>query len=111
MAKKPAHTDIVKVIRKLAADPNKVRLTSKAQYDLMLSPLTKKGVCILICDWIDAGGEIEEKSTTEPAKYKGVPVYIMKLAFEGEKYYIRVAIVRIVESGEELLIISVHPTH
>jgi hypothetical protein len=108
MAKKTAHTDIVKVIRKLVADPNKVRLTDKARFGLYGISLNKVGLCELICSWIDGGGEVEEKVTEEPAEFKGEIVYVMKPSFEGARYYLRMTIAKRGGPGEGILVISVH---
>ncbi len=111
MRKKLATPQIIKDIRELASNPENVRVTNKAEYDLMADYLTKPGVCEIICNWIDGGGEVEEKITSEPRKHAGKPVYIMKPKLDRTTYYIRVTISKVKEGIGNLLIISAHPSH
>ena len=109
MKKRLASKEITNQIRRLANDTKNVRLTDKAKYGLMGSPLTKLGLCDEICEWIDNNQSITVTETTEPPEHVGKPAYVIKPKIGGIIYYMRFSIDETNISSERLIIISVHP--
>lgn len=106
---KKALNETILKIRKLAEDPGNVRLTDKAKWGLMGSPLTKLGLCNEIVNWVNSGQNFREGVTTEPPEHKGKVFYTFKPRIEGVLYYIRLSIEEDETKNEWLLIISMHP--
>ena len=111
MEKKTAHTDVVKMVRKLAGSPEIVQATESAYYDMMAWSLKKADVCDAITKWIDEGKEVEEIMTKYAAGHKGKPAYVMKPLLCGQVFYVKVTLPLNVEGIANLLIVSTHPDH
>lgn len=106
-----ADPQIVQQIRRLAVTPEKVMLSSVAFSDLTARQVTKADVCHSIVDWIDAGGRVKPTILHSFSGLQGTSAYEMKPRLRGRLYYLKVALVKLQESTEHLLLISAHPDH
>ena len=111
MAAKQADGRTLGVIRRLAADESRVRLTSTAQCDLMARRLTKADVCDEIIDWIDRGEPVKEVRIHSIPSLVGQSAYEIKPHMKRTLFYVKVALVELGKPGEHLLVISAHPDH
>lgn len=111
MNKRAARPEIVNCIRKLAAEPKKVRITFRCKYDIMAEGLTKHEICEEICSWINERKPVEEVVTKHAPGHIGKVAYVVKPSINNKGYYIKVAIEDLSASGKKLLIISAHPRH
>ena len=109
MAKKTAHTDIVRLIRKLAGSPELAQTTKSAYYDMMAWSLKKTDVCDAIVKWIDEKKEVEEIMTKYATGQTGKPAYVMKPLLCGQVFYVKVTLPLTAGGTENLLIVSTHP--
>jgi hypothetical protein len=108
MAASHADPGTVQAIRKLAAQPDRVRLTTRAQCDLWAEHLTKEDVCDAVCDWIAAGRPVVSITTEHVVEHRGEPAYEMLPRVGDAELYVKVAIADLGEWQEKLLIISSH---
>ena len=106
-----ADPQIVQEIRRLAVAPTKVLLSATAFSDLAARQLTKADVCDSIVHWIDAGGRVKPTVLHSFPGLQGAWAYEMKPRLRGRLYYLKVALVKLQESTEHLLLISAHPDH
>jgi len=100
---------IVKEIRRLAADPTHVGLYGNAQWSMMAYSLTVDDVCEKIVEWIDAGERVKPTVIKEIPQFQGIPAYEMKPRINDILFYIKVLLREAGSSGEQMLLISVHP--
>jgi len=103
-----AGPETVQTIRGLAARPERVRVTTRAQCDLWAEHLTKEDVCDAICDWIDAGKPVTAITTQHVPEHKGEPAYVMAPEVSDAELYVKVTVMGPGEWNEKLLIISSH---
>lgn len=111
MAAKRAGAGTLKEIRRLAADPSRVRLTKTTQFDLMAHQLTKADICDEIIDWVDRGKPVKEVTLHSFPNLVGQPAYEIKPRIRKTLFYIKVTLVRRGQPDEYLLVISAHPDH
>lgn len=111
MAAKQADARTLGEIRRLAADPIRVRVTKTVQFDLMASRLTKAEVCDEIIAWIDRGEPVKEVMLHSFPGLVGQSAYEIKPRMRNTFFYIKVTLVELGKSGETMLVISVHPDH
>jgi len=91
----------------LAGEPDKVRTTKTAEYDMMGRGLTKHDVCDTLLDWIAQGKEVRQ--TTLTGKDAGAPGYEIKPTINNVLFYIKVMLRDAGTPDEMLYIVSVHP--
>jgi len=111
MDKKIAGPDVRKEILQLSQNPENVRTTKTAIYDMMGLHLTKYDVCEAISDWINKGEEVQIIITKHANGHIGEPQYAMKPEINKIKCYIKVSIKKNTTSENNLLIISAHEPH
>jgi len=101
---------LIRRIRALASQPQRVAVTRSARGDMTARSLTKAGVCEAICDHIDGCGPVDESITDTAAGHIGEPVYQLYPTIEAEDLFVKVGID---ESGSQptLILISVHDRH
>jgi len=99
---------IVKAIRRLAGEPDKVHATTRSVRDLAALRITIAGVCQAVCDWIDAGEQITETITRYDAEHVGEPAYELYPVFDDTDMFIKVTICERGSDQELLLVISAH---
>lgn len=105
-AKKAADPAIVRLIRELAADPDRVAVYRTAKYDFLAPTLTVDDVCDAICEWIDRGNPVIETVIHTIPERKNTPAYELKPVLCEKRYYVKLALER---QGEGwLLILSAH---
>jgi hypothetical protein len=107
--KKLAGSEIIKTICELAARPANVKLTSRAEYDLLAEDLTKDDVCHSIIIWIGANKDVVEIVTNDVPAHLGEKAYVMKPTIAQKPFYVKVTILDYDTYREMLLIISSHP--
>ncbi len=107
--KKLAGPEIIKTICELAARPNNVKLTARAEYDLLAEDLTKDDVCRSIITWIGANKDVVEIITIAVPEHLGEKAYVMKPTIAQKPFYVKVTILDYDTYREMLLIISSHP--
>lgn len=106
MAKQTANPDIVKLIRRLAENPERVEVYGTAKYAFMAADFTKDDVCEAICDSIDAGESIRETTIHTIPDLKGKSAYELKPRLLGQRYYLKLALEK--RHDDWLLILSIH---
>ncbi len=111
MAAKKADAGTLADIRRLAADPSRVRLTTTVQFDLMAHRLTKADMCDEIIDWIDRDEPVKEVVLHSFPNLVGQRAYEIKPRMKKTLFYIKVTLVELGQPDEYLLIISAHPDH
>jgi hypothetical protein len=109
MASHTAEPRILAEIRRLALDPNKVRVTRTAEYDLLGRQLKKDDVCQVIVQGIDAGERV--KTVTLRGADSGATAYEMKPRIGGVLFYVKVTLRELGQPQETLLVISAHVDH
>ena len=106
MAKQAADPAVVRLIRQLAADPDRVEIYRTAKYDFMSGSLTAEDVCDAICDWIDAGQTVVETVINKIPELIDEPAYELKPVLLGQRYYVKLALEK--RGDDWLLILSAH---
>jgi hypothetical protein len=96
-------------IRRLAEDPNLVRVTKTARYDLLGHDLTTEDVCRQIVNWIGDGQRV--KKVTVRGQHAGAPAFELKPRIDGTLFYLKVALCDMETADQYLLLISAHPDH
>jgi hypothetical protein len=96
----------VKLIRELAADPDRVEVYRTAKYDFMARTLTVDDVCEAICDWIDCGQPVNETVIHTIPELKDTPAYELKPVLFEKRYYVKLGLER--RGDDWLLILSAH---
>lgn len=96
-------------IRRLAADPSRVELTTTAKYDLMAAELTKDDICEEIISWIDSKKRV--KKVTLRGKHAGQVAYEMKPRINNSLFYLKLTLCDQGERNESMLVVSSHPDH
>ena len=97
---------IVKAIRRLAGEPDKVHATTRSMRDLAALGITIAGVCQAVCDWINAGEQITETITRYDAEHVGEPAYELYPVIDDTDMFIKVTICERGSDQELLLVIS-----
>jgi len=92
-------------IRTMADDHVSVKVSRRALDSMQRIGVTVKGVCAALCDYLDAGGAIDETFTDTTPGHIGEIMYEM---FPDICLYPRYVKVRIVNVSDSLYIISVH---
>ncbi len=105
-----AEPEVVRKIRQMASDPQKVRRTERAKRDSVTYDVTKYEVMEAICAWIDAGKSIRKDFTRHVPEHRGTPIYTLKPDIGGKVFWVEIRIAVDSGSGEILLIISAHPS-
>ncbi len=111
MAAKQADAGTLAEMRRLAADPSRVRLTTTVQFDLMAHRLTKADVCDEIIAWIDRGDAVKEVVLHSFPGLVGQLAYEIKPRIRNALFYIKVTLVELGKPGEYMLVVSAHPDH
>lgn len=106
-----ADAETLEAIRRLATEPDRVRVTQRAEYDLLAEGLTKDDICDEIIAWIDAGKDVEAGITNQVETHYGEAHYVLKPSINGKTFYVKVTILHRDEWREELLLISNHPSN
>jgi hypothetical protein len=101
-----ASPDELAILRKLACDFNRVRLTETAEYDLLGYGLTKAGICDEIVAWIDRAERV--KKVILRGQHAGQAAFEMKPRISDRLFYLKVTICKRHDSNEYMLIISAH---
>jgi hypothetical protein len=96
-------------IRRLAADPAKVTLTTTAKYDLMSAGLTKNDICDEIITWIDKKQRV--KKVILRGKHAGQPAYEIKPQIDKTLFYLKLTLCDLGKPHELMLVVSAHPDH
>ena len=99
---------IVKSLRRLAGEPDKVHATTRSMRDLAALGITIAGVCQAVCDWINAGEQITETITRYDAEHVGEPAYELYPVIDDTDMFIKVTIRERRSDQELLLVISAH---
>jgi hypothetical protein len=105
MGKNLANPDTIRSIRKLANNPEKVKITNKALYGMWGEDLTKEEVCETIREWIDNSGEVYKPPGGSADQH-----YVIQPIIGQKKFYIRLIILEPNRPDKTLLIISLHPS-
>ncbi len=111
MAAKQTDAGKLAEIRRLAADPRRVRVTKTVQFDLMAHRLTKADVCDEIIAWIDRGEPVKEVVLHSFPSLVGQTAYEIKPRMRNTLFYIKVTLVELGKPGEYMLVVSAHPDH
>ncbi len=111
MAENNATSDEVQEIRRLASNPELVRMTTSVQFDLLSHNLTKADVCDEIVSWIDAGGRVKATVLHTVPGLTGQRAFEMKPRINDRLFYIKVTFQQLPATGERLLVLSSHPNH
>jgi hypothetical protein len=111
MAAKQADARTLGEIRRLAADPSRVRVTKTVQFDLMAHRLTKADICDEIIAWIDGGEPAKEVVLHSFPGLVGQTAYEIKPRMRNTLFYIKVTLVELGKPGEYMLVVSAHPDH
>lgn len=98
---------IISAIRQCAYGQGNVRVTYRAQQDMLRLDMTLPAVCRAIIGWIDGGNEITQDIAGH-SKHAGKFIYIMKPEINGEKRYIKVQIDEEAETAYLMLVVSAH---
>jgi hypothetical protein len=100
--------NIVKSLRRLAGESDKVHATTRSMRDLAALRITIAGVCQAVCDWIDAGDQIMETITGYDEEHVGEPAYELYPVIDGTDMFIKATICERGSDRELLLVISAH---
>jgi hypothetical protein len=73
--------------------------------------LTKDDVCDKIIEWIDAGERVKPTTIHTIPGHVGMPAYEMKPRINHSLFYIKVALMKLGEQNEHMMLSSVHPDH
>lgn len=111
MAASSADPQIVDEIRRLALAADDIVVTRTAEDDLLARRLTVDDICAAIVDWIDAGERVKPTKLHSFPGLQGEPAYEMKPRIDGLVFYLKVALIKLHQPGEYLLLISAHPDH
>jgi hypothetical protein len=106
-----ADPTIVQEIRRLAQSGDNVVVTRTAASDLLARMLTVDDICAAIVDWIDAGERVKPTVLHSFPGLQGEAAYEMKPRIDGIVFYVKVALIKLHQPGEYLLLISTHPDH
>lgn len=109
MAAQSADANEQATIRRLAAEPSRVRVTRTTQYDLLAHHLTKEEICDEIIAWIDGGKRI--KKVVLRGQNAGAPAFEMKPRINDSLFYLKVMLCDLDEPDQAMLLISAHPEH
>ena len=102
---------IVQEIRRLASAGDDVVVTRTAEDDLLARRISVDDICEAIVDWIDAGERVKPTTLHSFPGLQGEPAYEMKPRIDGIMFYLKVALIKLHQPGEYLLLISAHPDH
>ena len=106
-----ANPKIIQEIRRLASTGDDVVVTRTAEDDLLARRLSVDDICAAIVDWIDAGERVKPTKLHSFPGLQGEPAYEMKPRIDGVVFYLKVALIKLHQPGEYLLLISAHPDH
>ena len=106
-----ADATTVQEIRRLALAGDDVVLTRTATDDLLARSLSVDDICAAIVSWIDARERIKPTILHSFPGLQGEPAYEMKPRIDGIVFYLKVALIKLHQPGEYLLLISAHPNH
>jgi len=108
---KSADPAIVKEIRRIASDPTRVLPFGTAKWDMVAHRLTTGDVCDKIIEWIDARERVKPVVINKIPQFLEMNAYEMKPRINNILFYIKVMLREAGNVGEQMLLISVHPSH
>ena len=107
MSKREAVSDVLLLarLREKAEDLESVKVSRSALDNMQRIGVTRRGVCAALCDYLDAGGTVDQTVTDSAEGHIGEIMYEM---FPEICLYTRYVKVRIVSVTDSLYIVSVH---